>query len=180
MVVDLPGVGENLQDRYEVGVISEFERPSSCSRAATFAPPEKATAPPTRSVVQWENGHGRLRHERRADRHHQTLATRTARARTSTSSACPASSGATSPATRSSSSASATSSPGRCSRPARNNTRARDSCLCQTPGTGRRIDFQYFARGQRPEGRGPRCGRGRRQVRPRHERAPERSATNQS
>jgi choline dehydrogenase len=40
VVVDLPGVGQNLQDRYEVGVISEFERDFALLAGATFAPPE--------------------------------------------------------------------------------------------------------------------------------------------
>jgi len=44
VVQDLPGVGENLQDRYEVGVISEFEKPFVLLERGTFAPP-KAGAP---------------------------------------------------------------------------------------------------------------------------------------
>ncbi|HKG79835.1 MAG TPA: GMC family oxidoreductase, partial [Pyrinomonadaceae bacterium] len=41
VVVDLPGVGENLQDRYEVGVIAEFETPFRLLEGgATFAPPQ--------------------------------------------------------------------------------------------------------------------------------------------
>jgi choline dehydrogenase len=40
VVVDLPGVGQNLQDRYEVGVISEFERDFALLAGASFAPPE--------------------------------------------------------------------------------------------------------------------------------------------
>jgi choline dehydrogenase len=40
IIVDLPGVGANLQDRYEVGVISEWKRPFSLLDGATFEPPE--------------------------------------------------------------------------------------------------------------------------------------------
>jgi len=39
VVQDLPGVGENLQDRYEVGVITEFEQPFTLLTGGTFAPP---------------------------------------------------------------------------------------------------------------------------------------------
>ena len=39
VVIDLPGVGENLQDRYEIGVISEFARDFRLLADATFAPP---------------------------------------------------------------------------------------------------------------------------------------------
>jgi choline dehydrogenase len=40
VVVDLPGVGENLQDRYEVGVISEFSKDFALIEGGSFAPPE--------------------------------------------------------------------------------------------------------------------------------------------
>jgi choline dehydrogenase len=39
VVVDLPGVGKNLQDRYEVGIVSEFKRDFSLLEGATFALP---------------------------------------------------------------------------------------------------------------------------------------------
>jgi choline dehydrogenase len=39
VVVDLPGVGQNLQDRYEIAVISDFKRDFSLLEGATFAPP---------------------------------------------------------------------------------------------------------------------------------------------
>ena len=39
VVLDLPGVGRNLQDRYEVGVVSDFKRDFSLLDGATFAPP---------------------------------------------------------------------------------------------------------------------------------------------
>jgi len=40
VVTDLPGVGRNLQDRYEVSVISEFARDFALLEGATFALPE--------------------------------------------------------------------------------------------------------------------------------------------
>ena len=39
VLLDLPGVGRNLQDRYEVGVVSDFKRDFSLLAGATFAPP---------------------------------------------------------------------------------------------------------------------------------------------
>lgn len=39
-IVDLPGVGMNLQDRYEVGVVSCFARDFALINQATFAPPD--------------------------------------------------------------------------------------------------------------------------------------------
>lgn len=39
VAVDLPGVGKNLQDRYEVTVVSEFKRDFMLLEGATFAPP---------------------------------------------------------------------------------------------------------------------------------------------
>lgn len=41
LVADLPGVGQNLQDRYEVGVISEFLKDFALLKGATFSPPEE-------------------------------------------------------------------------------------------------------------------------------------------
>lgn len=40
VVVDLPGVGQNLQDRYEVAVVSGYQRDFSLLAGATFALPE--------------------------------------------------------------------------------------------------------------------------------------------
>jgi choline dehydrogenase len=57
VVVDLPGVGANLQDRYEVGVISEWKKPFSLLSGATFLPP-KAGAPPDEFFEMWEKGGG--------------------------------------------------------------------------------------------------------------------------
>jgi choline dehydrogenase len=55
IVLDLPGVGKNLQDRYEVGVVSEFTRDFALLAGATFAPPE----PPDKMdacMKEWEAG----------------------------------------------------------------------------------------------------------------------------
>jgi choline dehydrogenase len=38
-LVDRPGVGKNLQDRYEVGVVSEMKQPFALLKDATFKPP---------------------------------------------------------------------------------------------------------------------------------------------
>jgi choline dehydrogenase len=54
-LVDLPGVGENLQDRYEIGVISEFARNFKLLEDATFAPPEPN---PDAYFKEWERGSG--------------------------------------------------------------------------------------------------------------------------
>ena len=43
VVIDLAGVGQNLQDRYEVGVVSEFRRDFSLLEGATFALPVSGT-----------------------------------------------------------------------------------------------------------------------------------------
>lgn len=56
-VVDLPGVGENLQDRYEVGVVSEFPQPFVLLDGATFAPPGPDGAKDP-YFQQWEKGEG--------------------------------------------------------------------------------------------------------------------------
>jgi choline dehydrogenase len=57
-VVDLPGVGENLQDRYEVGVVAEFEKPFVLLEGgATFAPPEDGGTPDP-YFAMWESGKG--------------------------------------------------------------------------------------------------------------------------
>lgn len=59
IVADLPGVGTNLQDRYEVGVISEFNRDFTLLDGATFAPPEKDDGEMDESLRAWsENGSG--------------------------------------------------------------------------------------------------------------------------
>lgn len=52
VVADLPGVGENLQDRYEVGVISEFAKDFALLAGGTFAPPAEG-ADPDAFMAQW-------------------------------------------------------------------------------------------------------------------------------
>jgi len=52
-VVDLPGVGANLQDRYEVCVISEFVRDFVLLEGASFAPPEDGQDP-DKYLSDWE------------------------------------------------------------------------------------------------------------------------------
>lgn len=49
--VNLPGVGENLQDRYEVTVVNELEKPISLLEEATFT--GDASDP---AFVEWQNG----------------------------------------------------------------------------------------------------------------------------
>ncbi|MBS0603031.1 MAG: GMC family oxidoreductase N-terminal domain-containing protein [Proteobacteria bacterium] len=55
--VELPGVGENLQDRYEVGVASEMRRDFRILNGASF----RATGPdgqPDPAYVEWQQGKG--------------------------------------------------------------------------------------------------------------------------
>lgn len=53
VLVDLPGVGENLQDRYEVSVISELYKEFSILKGATFTPDPKDP-----DFREWEKGKG--------------------------------------------------------------------------------------------------------------------------
>jgi len=56
-LVDLPGVGSNLQDRYEVGIVSEMNQPFSMLDGAQFQPPGPGV--PTDPVFeQWRDGEG--------------------------------------------------------------------------------------------------------------------------
>ena len=55
--VDLPGVGRNLQDRYEVGVVSEMRHPFPMLNGATFHPPDE-THPADPVFRQWQCGEG--------------------------------------------------------------------------------------------------------------------------
>ena len=57
VVVDLPGVGKNLQDRYEVGVVSTFLRPFNLLQGASFSPPTPGGADDP-FFDQWKQGHG--------------------------------------------------------------------------------------------------------------------------
>ena len=52
VLVDLPGVGQNLQDRYEVTIISDFRRNFSLLDGATFSLPEEGVTDPV--FQQWK------------------------------------------------------------------------------------------------------------------------------
>jgi choline dehydrogenase len=52
VIADLPGVGSNLQDRYEIAVISEFVRDFGLLEGATFALSEDSRK--DRYLTQWE------------------------------------------------------------------------------------------------------------------------------
>ncbi len=56
-LVDRPGVGANLQDRYEVGVVSEMKEDWKILAGATFAPP-LPNQPGDPCYVDWQNGRG--------------------------------------------------------------------------------------------------------------------------
>ncbi len=56
-LVDLPGVGSNLQDRYEVGVVSEMKHPYSMLEGATFKAPGPGI-PPDPVFEKWLRGKG--------------------------------------------------------------------------------------------------------------------------
>jgi choline dehydrogenase len=59
VVLDLPGVGANLQDRYEVAVVSESDEPFALlPPEATFAPPIGPNAPLDPFLEQWAQGKG--------------------------------------------------------------------------------------------------------------------------
>lgn len=51
--VDLPGVGENLQDRYEVGIVSELSKDFTAARRCTFGADDNDPC-----FRDWENGKG--------------------------------------------------------------------------------------------------------------------------
>ncbi|MGB9120074.1 MAG: GMC family oxidoreductase [Candidatus Angelobacter sp.] len=53
VLVDLPGVGQNLQDRYEVGIISEWKKPFALLGNSTFLPPD-AGKPPDNLLAMWD------------------------------------------------------------------------------------------------------------------------------
>jgi choline dehydrogenase len=50
--VDLPGVGQNLQDRYEITLVQRMKRPFSMLKDATMAPP-KPGEPPDPPMREW-------------------------------------------------------------------------------------------------------------------------------
>lgn len=55
--VDLPGVGKNLQDRYEVGVVSEMRQPFSLLDGSTFRGPLPGETPDPQ-FTDWLKGKG--------------------------------------------------------------------------------------------------------------------------
>jgi len=56
-ILDRPGVGANLQDRYEVGIVTEMKDNWKILADATFAPP-LPNAPGDPCYVDWQNGSG--------------------------------------------------------------------------------------------------------------------------
>ncbi|WP_209308943.1 GMC oxidoreductase [Blastococcus sp. CT_GayMR16] len=54
---DLPGVGENLQDRYEVGVVTRMRRNFALLDGLTFKPPGTGEDPDA-GYLQWQDGEG--------------------------------------------------------------------------------------------------------------------------
>lgn len=56
-LLDRPGVGSNLQDRYEVGIVSEMNKPFAMLKNATFQPPGEGI-PPDPCFEQWLRGAG--------------------------------------------------------------------------------------------------------------------------
>ena len=57
VVVELDGVGENLQDRYEVGVIYKMQGDFGLLKGASFRPP-KPGEPPDPAFDEWRRGKG--------------------------------------------------------------------------------------------------------------------------
>jgi choline dehydrogenase len=55
--IDRPGVGQNLQDRYEVAVVSEMNQDFTLLKDATFKPPEEGQ-PGDRCFQEWQQGKG--------------------------------------------------------------------------------------------------------------------------
>jgi choline dehydrogenase len=55
--VDLPGVGANLQDRYEITVVLRMNEPFSSFKDATLAPPKPGEEPDPQ-FKQWRDGKG--------------------------------------------------------------------------------------------------------------------------
>ncbi|ELR96418.1 GMC family oxidoreductase [Gloeocapsa sp. PCC 73106] len=54
ILINLPGVGENLQDRYEVGVVSELKESFSALDQCTFVEPKSQTDPRDPGLQEWE------------------------------------------------------------------------------------------------------------------------------
>jgi choline dehydrogenase len=58
LLVDRQGVGKNLQDRYEIGCVSEMTRDWKVLKNATFEPPPTTNETGDPSYVEWQNGKG--------------------------------------------------------------------------------------------------------------------------
>jgi len=58
VLVDRQGVGKNLQDRYEIGVVSEMTRNWKVLKNATFEPPPTTNVTGDPCYVDWQNGKG--------------------------------------------------------------------------------------------------------------------------
>ena len=58
VLLDRPGVGTNLQDRYEIGVVSEMKRNWKLLADATFEPPPTPNDTGDPEYVKWQNGRG--------------------------------------------------------------------------------------------------------------------------
>ncbi len=56
-VVHLPGVGRNMQDRYEVGVVSQMEKPFALLNGASFDAPKDGEAGDA-AFLSWQKGRG--------------------------------------------------------------------------------------------------------------------------
>lgn len=57
-VVNLPGVGKNMQDRYEVGIVSQMEKPFALLNGATFLLPDGTGVDNDPALTQWSAGKG--------------------------------------------------------------------------------------------------------------------------
>ena len=55
---DRPGVGSNLQDRYEIGVVCEMKQAWKLLANATFKPPPTPNDTGDPEYVKWQNGEG--------------------------------------------------------------------------------------------------------------------------
>jgi choline dehydrogenase len=58
VLLDRPGVGSNLQDRYEVGIVSKMKEDWKLLKDATFEPPPTPNDTGDPEYVKWQNGEG--------------------------------------------------------------------------------------------------------------------------
>lgn len=56
--VDSPGVGANLQDRYEVAVVTDLPKQLDLLKGGTFRPPQPGDTEPDRLLTAWRSGKG--------------------------------------------------------------------------------------------------------------------------